>query len=162
MVEEQFGESADNINNSDLKIRFTAVKKLVPQKHKAVAHVKRADGGQTHTKHEENDAFADYFSGSFRSVRRPFRDIVERERKYLGGRLFAARGGLKETDLIQTEIDLSRRYAKMSPFKAIDEKRVGSELWKYALATMSSLYHPLFLKAAVWIKEPVGWKIGQA
>ena len=50
MVEEQFGESVDDINNSDLKIRFSPVKKMVPQKHKVVAHVKRADGSQhTHT-----------------------------------------------------------------------------------------------------------------
>ena len=99
MVEQQFGESKGNINDSDLKIRFSAVKMLIPHKHKVVADVKRADGSQTHTRHKTNEAHADYFCVSFGSTRKPFRKIVERERKALGERIVAARDMIKEKEV---------------------------------------------------------------
>ena len=117
-VEQQSGESTDDINSSDAKTKFSAIKRLTPVQHRAISHVKREDGTQTFTKHEANLAFADYFSGGFGASRVPFATIVERERKDLGNRLVAARGICKQADLIQTELDLCRRFAGMTPFQS--------------------------------------------
>ena len=117
-----------NINPTDAKTRFAAIGRLVPKQHRPVAHVTREDGTQTHTKHDADLAYADFFSGSFGSVRVPFCQIVERERRELGDRIVAARYVQKKEEMLQTEPDLCRRFAGVTPFKGIGESKTGSDL----------------------------------
>ena len=63
-----------SITWEDLRTRFNAIKQLTPIQARKIAFVADEDGRQTSPKDEENQAFANHFTGAYGSVRSTFQE----------------------------------------------------------------------------------------
>ena len=67
----------------------------------------------------------------------------------------------RDPALVPAEYELKRAYANLNPSKAMGESCTGPELFRNAADELASLYHPLEVKAVLWVAAPFAWKVGQ-
>ena len=127
-----------------------------------IAFVADEDGHQTSSNDEENQAFANHFTGAYGSASSAFQETVAMDRKQLGTCVMEGRVVQKDPNLLPPELEMRRMFAGLNGSKAIAECGNGPDLYKAAPAQLASLYHSLFCKSVGWIRLSTTWKCGMA
>ena len=161
-VEVHAERRARDLNGTSLRQRFLVVKSLIPKKTGCGSSLAiLADGCIASNKSEEARGFAGHFSAAFGGFLEPVVQLAERARLGLSSGIAKARGIITDALIVPGELDLRRTFARMNLAKTIGEACIGPELCKCALAEMARLYHPVAVKAVLWLRSPILWKCGQ-
>ena len=161
-VEKTAEKEAALLSSSSLKVRFGQAKRYMPfQGGSGRKLVTLQSGCKAKNETEQAHGFAEHFTQAFGGELQSIEAIYAEARKSFMDVVGEFQEVTRDTDMVPAELELKRAYSSLNPAKALGEGCTGPELFRHAAEELASLYHPLEVKAVLWIAAPFGWKVGQ-
>ena len=144
----------------DSAIKYDGIKRLRPKKPRAIKYVADESGGIATSQSEQTSLFVKHFSRVFNPDVTTMTEIVQSARADQGEWTYKMRLCERDIKLIPTLDDVQRDFQSMNPSKAIGEggSMIGPELHHAAAEALARVYHPLFVKVALYALKALTWR----
>ena len=144
----------------DSTIKYDAIKRLRPKKPRAIKYIADENGSVATSQSEQTCLFVKHFSKVFNADVTTMSEIVQKARADQGEWTYNMWPCERDIDLIPTLDDVQRDFKSMNPNKTIGEggSMIGPELHHAAAEALARVYHPLFVKIALYALQAVTWR----